>query len=388
MLPIVIVVSPGPSPAEPAREHLDRARALIGQGDPAAAVAALREALRLDPDLAEARATLGFALYGVGDLDAAIEELRAVLRRDPGLVAARLHLATALMARQDWPAARTELEDVVRRQPDHLSAQYRLGVVRYTLGDLAGAIEAYRRVLAAEPRHHDARYNLGLTLRLARRDAEATREFVGAADAGLPRAQYFAGTAYAGGLGVARDLATAITWWFRAADGGVAEAEEALAQLRRVALGRGRHPAAERQAAEDAFRAFRAALWREHLDAEPVPGESVGATLLISLDRPSDVVVVLLREAAALSEPAQRALVELYATGLDGELPPHDARILAFLRTAAAEGQLSPRLALARIYAGGLGVPKDVARAVTLLRTTPHEDAQRLLQELSTSRDD
>jgi len=28
-------------------------------------------------------------------------------------------------------------------------------------------------------------------------------------------------------------------------------------------------------------------------------------------------------------------------------------------------------------------VPKDVARAVSLLKATPHEEAQRLLQELS-----
>jgi hypothetical protein len=31
-------------------------------------------------------------------------------------------------------------------------------------------------------------------------------------------------------------------------------------------------------------------------------------------------------------------------------------------------------------------VPKDVAQAVSLLRATPHEDAQLLLQELSGSR--
>jgi hypothetical protein len=28
-------------------------------------------------------------------------------------------------------------------------------------------------------------------------------------------------------------------------------------------------------------------------------------------------------------------------------------------------------------------VPKDVGRAIALLKSTPHEDAQRLLQELS-----
>src|SRR5260370_809109 len=99
---------------------------------------------------------------------------------------------------------------------------------------------------------------LALVLRLAHRDAEAAPELLAAARAGHARAQYFAGTAYADGLGVERDLATAIAWWFRAAEQGVTPAEEALAQLRQVALGRGRRAAADRPAAEQAFRDYRA----------------------------------------------------------------------------------------------------------------------------------
>jgi TPR repeat protein len=375
------------APPSDAQARLDRARELIGRGEPGAAVPALREALQLDPDLAEARATLGFALFGMGDVDGAIEELRAAVRRHPAFVPARLHLATALMARQDAAAARAELEDVLRRRPDLLPARYALGIVRYTLGDLPGAIDAYRQVLAADVRHHDARFNLALTLKLAHRDAEATPEFIAAAEGGVPRAQYFLGTAYAGGVGVERNLVLAITWWFRAADGGIPQADEALVQMRRVALGRGRHGMAERQAAEDAFRVFRAGLWRAFPDLSPTGDESLGSAL-IAQRRAPDGLAILLREAAALGEPAARRLVEAYEAGVDGYLPAHDARILAWLRSAAAEGQLRPRIWLARIYAGGVGVPKDVPRAMTLLRSTPHEDAQRLLQELSTVRPD
>lgn len=366
-----------------AAEHVERARALIGRGEPAAAVPLLREALRLDPSLTDARSSLGFALLGIGDVDGGIEELRAVLRRDPDAVAARVHLATALMARQDWTAARAELDHVLRREPGHLHAQYALGVVRYTLGDLAGAIDAYREVLAAAPEHHDARFNLALTLKLAHRDAEATEAFRVAAEAGVPRAQYFLATAYAGGVGAERDLAAAVTWWFRAADGGVTQADEALAQLRRVAVGRGRYAVPERRAAEDAFRSFLTGLWREFPDIAPEADETVGGAL-IAQGRAAEAVPVLLREAAALSEPAQRRLVELYEHGAPGQ-PPYDPRILAWLHAAAAEAQALPRVWLARIYAGGLGVAKDMPRAISLLRGTPHEEAQRLLQELSTA---
>ncbi len=347
----------------------------------AGAVTALRHALRLQPDLVEARASLGLARYGMGDYDGAIDELRAALRQRPDLVAARLTLASALMARHDWVGARTELEDVLTREPEAIQAHLSLAGVRYALGDIDGAIAGYRRVLAREPEHHDARYNLALMLKLARRDAEATAELLPAAQAGIPKAQYFVGTAYAQGVGVEKNLALAIGWWFRAAEQGVTQAEEALAQLRQAALGRGRRSPAERQGAEHAFREFRAELWRTFPSLVRNGDDTVGGALLRA-GRAVEAVPVLVREALALSEPAQRQLETLYEQG-EGPVAAYDPRILAYFRMAAADGEPRARIALARVYARGLGVPQDVGRAVALLRATPHEDAQRLLQELS-----
>src|SRR5216117_66685 len=328
------VAVPGPvSATDPARARLDEGRALIARGEVAAAAVALREALRLRPDLAEARASLGLTLYAIGDLDAAVDELRSLLRVRPDLDEARLTLAAALVARQEWPAARAELERALASQPDLVQANYTLGVVRYAQGDLAGAIEAYRRVLAREPRAQDARYNLALVLKLARRDAEATPEFLAAAEAGLPRAQYFAGAAYASGAGVERDLVAAITWWTRAAEQGVTQADEALAQLRQAASGRSRRPLAERQAIEQAFSEYRARLWKDYPALAREGDEPLGVALLRQgLAR--EAVPVLIREAAAVS-----VLETLYDQGVDGQLPAHDARILASLKSAAAEGR-------------------------------------------------
>ncbi len=369
-------------PPTVAQTLLARAQELIARGDMAGATTALREALRLEPDLVQARSNLGLALYGMGDLDGAIEELRGLVRRHPHALQARLHLASALMAKQEWTAARAELEEVLRRQPDLAQAHYSLAVVRYTRGDLPGAIDAYRAVLARDPQHHDARYNLGLMLKLAHRDAGAATELLVAAQAGHARAQYFLGAAHAGGLGVERSLVRAIGWWFAAADGGVTQAEEALAQLRQVATGKGRRAPAERPAVEQAFREFRAELWRGVPDLARNGDDSVGSALLRA-GRVREAVPLLIREAAALSEAAQRLLEGLYERGVEGQLDPHDGRILSYLRSASAEGQVWPRIALARIYGGGLGVPKDIGRALSLLKATPHEDAQRLLQELS-----
>ena len=335
------VARPAPTPQAQAQVYLDQGQALIARGEMAAAVTALREALRREPDLIQARSSLGLALYGMGDLDAAVEELRATLRRQPDAFTARLTLASALVAKQDWAAARVELEHVLRARPDLGQAHYGLGVVRYAQGDLAGAIEAFRRVLAGDPHHQDARYNLALMLRLAQRNGEATPEFLAAAQAGHARAQYFAGTAYAAGLGVERDLATAITWWFRAAEQGVPQADEALAQLRQVALGRDRRAPADRANVEQAFRDYRAALWRDFPGLAPDGDDTVGGALLRK-GRVSEAVPVLIREAAALSEPADRLLERLWTEGVDGLLPAHDARILGYFDRAAAEGLRSP----------------------------------------------
>jgi Tfp pilus assembly protein PilF len=337
-------IRPGatPAPTAVALGQLERGQALLAGGETAAAATALREALRLQPDLVSARAALGLALYGLGDLDAAVEELRAAVRRQPDAVDVRLALAKVLVARQEWPVAREELERVLAAQPERLDAWYALGVVRYAQGDVAGAIEAYRRVLAADPRQHDARYSLALVLKLARREAEATPEFIAAAEAGHARAQYFAGTAFAAGLGVERSLATAIGWWFRAAEQGVPQAADALVQLRQAALGRGRASAApQRQAAEQAFTEYRAMLRKDFPELGATGDEPIGAALLRE-GRAREAVTILIREASALSQPAQRLLETLYEQGVDGQLPAHDARILAYLKDAAAEGLRPP----------------------------------------------
>ena len=133
----------------------------------------------------------------------------------------------------------------------------------------------------------------------------------------------------------------AIGWWTRAAEQGVTQADEALAQLRQAASSSRRAPA-ERQAIEQAFSEYRARLWRDYPGVAREGDEPLGVALLRQ-GRAVEAVPVLIREASALSDPAVRALETLYDQGIDGQLPAHDARILASLKTAAAEGRARPR---------------------------------------------
>jgi Tfp pilus assembly protein PilF len=336
---------------------LDLGRAALGTGDLTAATIRLREALRAEPDLPEARESLARALYAMGDLDGAVEELRALLRRQPDAVRARYFLATALMAKQDWPAARRQLDEVVRRQPDLVEAHYSLGLVRYTQGDTAGAIESFRQVLARSPDHADAHYNLALVLKVIHRDAEATPEFLAAARSGHAGAQYFAGAAYARGSGVEPSLTQAIGWWSRAAAQGSTEAAAALAELRQTALGRGRPGATSRQAAESAFRDYRAGMWSEFPELTRTGDDDPVGAALLRQGRGREAVPVLIREASALSEPAQSALEAIYLRGVDGQVPAHDGRILDYFKTAADEGQPRAQRLLKELQAASEAAP-------------------------------
>ena len=366
-----------------AEAHLSQGVALSAAGDFPRAIAEFREALRLRPNLVQARSGLGLALYLMGDVDSAIEEYRATLRLQPDLAQAHVNLATALMVKHEWTAARAELQAALYLQPDAVQAHYNLAVVRYTLGDIAGAVEAYRAALRLKPDYADVHYNLGLMLKLTNQEADAAQEFLVAARAGLPKAQYFLGNAYASGLGLERNLAAAIKWWMLAAEQGLTQASEALAQLRQVALRNGRRSNDEAQTALQAFEDYRNGIWLEFSDLTRETAEEGAGASLLRHGRVGEAVPVLIREASALSERAQTLLENLYVQGIDSQLIAYDGRILAFFIVSAVEGLPYPRVALARIYARGLGVPQDLNRARGLLKGNHHKDAKRLLREIS-----
>jgi tetratricopeptide (TPR) repeat protein len=364
--------------------HYSQGVGLLASGDLLGARAELREALRLQPDLVQARFSLGTALYLSGDVDSAIDAYRTVIRQQPDLAHAHLHLGTSLMVTHAWAEAQASLKTAVSLQPDSVPAHYSLGVVRERLGDRSGAIESYREALRLRPDHAEAHYHLGLALKQSKQETEATKEFLAAAQAGVPQAQYYAGVAYASGAGVERDLASAIAWWFLAADQEMPQAKEALAHLRKMTLTTGKRSAGEARVVQDAFGAFRRSLWQQVSDLKGrAVDESVGAGLL-RVGRTQEAVQVLLHEAAALSEEAQAQLETLYANGVEGKLPPYNVQILEYFKSAAGEGLPYPRVILARIHARGLGLPPDTSKALGLLKGNPREDAKSLMKELST----
>ncbi len=342
-----------------------------------------RQALHIEPDAQEPRLTLGRTLFQLGDTDGAIDEYRIALRFHPAVAQAHLDLGTALMAKQDWRTAMTELQEAVRLDPTLVQAHYSMGTIHYTRGHVQSAIKAYQEALRLKPDFAEAHYRLGLVLKVAGREKDATQELEAAALAGLAKAQYFLGNAYRSGQGVEKSQIMAITWWAQAFEQGLPEAAQALTQLRRLAAVKGTLQSKQSKAAAEAFKNYCDQLWLDFPDLDRDQTTQTVGTTLLALGRTAEALPVLLREAYALNDISHEALVQLYEQGLDGQLPPHGQWILSYLESTAADGAVPSRMALARIYAKGLGLAPDLAKAKSYLKGLPRDDVKRILDEVA-----
>lgn len=188
--------------------HVLLGKALLAQGEAAAAEVSLTEAMRLGVDRAEVVLPLAQALMAQGkqadvlnqprlalaglrpELQAALLLLRASAASDLGDGAQALRaveqsrelapsadawvaeVAVRLRARQLAEAA-TAADRALALAPSSAAAHYQKGAVLHLQGDLAGALAAYDRALALEPTHIEARVaRIGIQLD-RQRDAEA-----------------------------------------------------------------------------------------------------------------------------------------------------------------------------------------------------------------------
>ncbi|MGQ0812671.1 MAG: tetratricopeptide repeat protein [Nitrospiraceae bacterium] len=349
------------------RSRLKLALALADTGETPDAILQLRAALKIKPDFTDARVQLVQALYQIGDVEAALEEAQALVQVQPDVSQAHLTLATVFMAKQDWRGALAELHEALRLDDSLVQAHYNLGMVHYTMGNRQAAIQSYGEALRLKPDFPDAHYHLGLVLKLTNRAADATEELRAAAESGMAKAQYFLGNAYRSGQGIEKNLPLAISWWVRAAEQGMTQASDALAQLRQTSASRGARAQKETHAAVQAFADYQNLLWQEFPDFPRAGDEASLGVALLKAGQPQQAIPVLIREAYTLNEAAQTYLEKLYEDGAEGQ-PPYDARILRYFHTTAAEGLPRSRLMLAQIYAKGLGVSPDPVKAKALLK--------------------
>jgi tetratricopeptide (TPR) repeat protein len=124
-----------------------------GRGDRAAAIATLRDALKLAPEYAPARIALSSMLRDSGEAEQARALAESAVRDAPGSAPARYALGRALAAMGQGAAAVPHLEEAVRIAPRYAAAHYALALAHRDLGHAeAGAREM---ALYEKNRHHD-----------------------------------------------------------------------------------------------------------------------------------------------------------------------------------------------------------------------------------------
>jgi len=167
------------------------------EGDPAAAEAAARRALRQDPQDHEAHIVLGEALIRSDRTEQGMAELRRGIEVGEGHIWARSALAHALMELGEFDAAAAEYRKVLDYAPDFPSALNNLGTIYNRTGRHLEAVPIYKRLLQIQP-DADAASNLGTAYFFLDRMPEAIEAYRTAAELapGHPRIQRNLGEAY------------------------------------------------------------------------------------------------------------------------------------------------------------------------------------------------
>src|SRR5215471_13574863 len=128
-------------------------------------ITAFQEAIRLRPDDAEARNSIGLVYVQSGEDEKAIAAFREAIKLRPDYADAHQNLG-AVLTTSDAAEAVRELETAVKLQPTLLKAQYNLAFAYETSPQHgpARAIEQLRKVLASDTRYPRAEYALGRML--------------------------------------------------------------------------------------------------------------------------------------------------------------------------------------------------------------------------------
>ena len=136
----------------------------MAAGDPAAAEACFREALRLAPDLAQAYANLGLMLDGRGAAEEAEACYRRSLELNPGSAKAHLNLGALLAGQKRFEQAEAAYRQAIALDPRSPVGWSNLGVLYAGIRHEEAAERCYRLAMDLDERYATARFNLSYLL--------------------------------------------------------------------------------------------------------------------------------------------------------------------------------------------------------------------------------
>jgi tetratricopeptide (TPR) repeat protein len=138
----------------------------------------LQQALRANPDYAEAHDNMGLALQMSGRFEDAVASHRAALRLEPTFAEAHNNLGTALQGLGRVDEAAAEFREAIRLRPHHPQAHVNLGHLLVQSGHPEEAVSHYRDALRVDGTLANVHYTLGAALELLGRSDEALAAYL------------------------------------------------------------------------------------------------------------------------------------------------------------------------------------------------------------------
>jgi tetratricopeptide (TPR) repeat protein len=136
----------------------------LDRGNPSAAEAQLRKAIRINANNGAAHYNLGVALKAQGRTEEAIVEYYKAIAIDSGNAAAHDNLALAFEEAGRITEAISEHKLAIAWYPSFAAAHNNLGAALMKQGDVQGAIDEYKTAIDIDPNYSLAHVNLALAL--------------------------------------------------------------------------------------------------------------------------------------------------------------------------------------------------------------------------------
>jgi tetratricopeptide (TPR) repeat protein len=157
--------------------HLHLGYYRLHQGRPDEAVAHFAEAVRIRPDVAAFRYSLGAVLLSLGRVDEAAGHLEQIVGQAPGHSEAWYNLGMARLRQHRPQEAADCFRKVLDLRPESADAVTALGLALWQEGERPEAVDAFQAALRRDPQQAEAWHGLGVAHLAQGRLDEATEAF-------------------------------------------------------------------------------------------------------------------------------------------------------------------------------------------------------------------
>jgi tetratricopeptide (TPR) repeat protein len=148
-----------------------------GAGEYEKALAQFAEAIKRNPQDAEAMSNLGQVLVRLGRAGEALPYFERATSLNPDRWAYRFNYARALSVEQRWDESIASYKEAQRLFPNDYVTTYNLALTLHKKGDEPAAIEEYKKVIALQPQDASFRMALAISYERMQMKQEAAAEY-------------------------------------------------------------------------------------------------------------------------------------------------------------------------------------------------------------------